>query len=511
MIKHVWIILLMLCSCFVTLHADEVKVTMKSGATITGELKELVATDHITLEIAGVESTISMSDVVSVEKIGSQVLSSNKEKDDDDLKYGKYEITDQNQYPDSFKITIGDQELTMVLVRGGWFNMGYDGHHSMLWDSEPVHKVTLSSFYVSKQLINCNAAKVLLDNRKVSRSNESYQFLDRRDVKHAVWSLSNMSNAPYRLLTEAEWEYVSLLPIASKIFGYSNNKEEWCFDRWSRFRSEDQINPQGPNEGEEYVLRRYSSDNEKWKREKAGILHSAFVRIAISADQIQSFKSRTFTDSHLVYGMYEITDTKQYPDSFDITIGDQKLTMILVRGGWFNMGYDDINSESWDTEPVHRVLLSSFYVSKQLLSQRVVDYIQQNSIINSSLKPFETNSRKVAQTIINLLSLKTKSPCRFITEAEWEYLALMPNAESIFSTKNINEWCLDYYGGYSEKEQIDPKGPSSGSSYVVRCFSPDNKKWKRFKRAPSYHTQYTGDKATIRIAISADQVKFNNQ
>ena len=174
MIKHVWIILLMLCSCFVTLHADEVKVTMKSGATITGELKELVATDHITLEIAGVESTISMSDVVSVEKIGSQVLSSNKEKDDDDLKYGKYEITDQNQYPDSFKITIGDQELTMVLVRGGWFNMGYDGHHSMLWDSEPVHKVTLSSFYVSKQLINCNAAKVLLDNRKVSRSNESY-------------------------------------------------------------------------------------------------------------------------------------------------------------------------------------------------------------------------------------------------------------------------------------------------------------------------------------------------
>lgn len=287
--KHVWIILLMLCSCFVTLHADEVKVTMKSGTTITGELKELVATDHITLEIAGVESTISMSDVVSVEKIGSQVLSSNKEKDDDDLKYGKYEITDQNQYPDSFKITIGDQELTMVLVRGGWFNMGYDGRHSLSWDSEPVHRVKLSSFYVSKQLLNRNIVDRLKKKKKPSSKATPYSFDSRKAINQIINLLVELTNAPCRLLTEAEWEYTSLMPFAKMIFE-EEKRFEWCNDYWGQYPPNEQLNPTGPASGSKYVLRSYSSDNEKWKRikssdaEKYGI---RFARIAISADQVK--------------------------------------------------------------------------------------------------------------------------------------------------------------------------------------------------------------------------------
>ena len=124
MTRHFWaILLLLLCCCFAPLRAEEVKVTMKSGSTITGELKELIATDHITLIVAGIESTISMNDVISVEKASSKISGKNV-KDEENLEYGKYEITDRKQYPDSFKITIGDQELTMILIRGGWFNMG---------------------------------------------------------------------------------------------------------------------------------------------------------------------------------------------------------------------------------------------------------------------------------------------------------------------------------------------------------------------------------------------------
>ena len=45
MTRHFWaILLLLLCCCFAPLRAEEVKVTMKNGSTITGELKELIAT-----------------------------------------------------------------------------------------------------------------------------------------------------------------------------------------------------------------------------------------------------------------------------------------------------------------------------------------------------------------------------------------------------------------------------------------------------------------------------------
>ena len=62
---------------------------------------------------------------------------------------------------------IGGQELTMVLVKGGWFNMGYDGRHSLSWNTEPIHKVTLSSFYVSKQVLNRHAAETVLKKKKI--------------------------------------------------------------------------------------------------------------------------------------------------------------------------------------------------------------------------------------------------------------------------------------------------------------------------------------------------------
>ena len=108
------ILLLTLCGFIVTLQAEDVKVTMKSGSTITGELKELVATDHVTLIIAGVESVIPMNEVASIEKVSTSQITAKEETSN--LKYGQYQVTDTKEYPDSFTLKVGDQELTMVLV-----------------------------------------------------------------------------------------------------------------------------------------------------------------------------------------------------------------------------------------------------------------------------------------------------------------------------------------------------------------------------------------------------------
>ena len=109
------------------------------------------------------------------------------------------------------------------------------------------------------------------------------------DAEQLIKEISTLSGAPYRLLTEAEWEYTALMPFANAIFG-NNMKAEWCSDFFDNYSATDQINPQGPSSGKNHVLRSYSAGNEKWKRLKdyrdQAWGFDAYVRIAISADQI---------------------------------------------------------------------------------------------------------------------------------------------------------------------------------------------------------------------------------
>lgn len=276
--------IVILCA-FASANADDVMVTMKNGTVFKGELKEFAPTDHVTVIVAGIETEIPISEVASVEKADNKNLdSSNQSADDSKLQYGKYVITETTAYPESFSLKIGNQEFTMVLVKGGWFNMGYDGRHSLSWDSEPVHRVTLSSYYVSKQLLNHNTADILFQKKKISNNQKPYICKQNKDVDMLIEKIRDLAKAPYRLLTEAEWEYLSLMRCANEIF--RDNSFEWCSDIWEKYSAADQINPQGPTSGKYHVIRSYSTDNNKWKRYKNDWQHFPTVRIAISADQI---------------------------------------------------------------------------------------------------------------------------------------------------------------------------------------------------------------------------------
>ncbi len=270
---------------------SQVKVTLKSGLTITGGLKELVPTDYVKMDVSGVETKVPMSDVASIETIEVLPASSPKEDASDtkklDMVSGNYIITDKKDYPDTIKVQIGGREMEMKLVRGGSFIMGYDGRHSLAMESEPLHQVNLSSFYISLDHITREQVNALLNkDLKIKKPNIPF-FADKWDqANEVIKAIVAQSNKKYRLCTEAEWEYYSLMDFSEKLYG-SEEYYEWCSDFYGEYNLVEQTNPQGPATGKKHVFRSFNIGRNRWQRKFDKPHYSHYgIRIAISADEI---------------------------------------------------------------------------------------------------------------------------------------------------------------------------------------------------------------------------------
>jgi formylglycine-generating enzyme required for sulfatase activity len=216
-----------------------------------------------------------------------------------------------------FALAQDDLKPEMLLVEGGTFRMGND--YSSSSDERPEHKVTLSSFYMSKYeitiaqynrfcrvtgkkepkgepeqaVVNVNwYDAVMYCNWLSTTQNLDKAYSITRDSNRFVVEFDQSANG-FRLPTEAEWEYAAKGGNKSKFYAYSgsnvpdevawfitnaSNKQrpvgekkpnelglydmtgnvmEWCFDWYDEnyYQSSPEDNPTGPESGIDKVCR----------------------------------------------------------------------------------------------------------------------------------------------------------------------------------------------------------------------------------------------------------------
>ncbi len=196
-----------------------------------------------------------------------------------------------NQEPLSNRtFTANGVNFTMVGVQGGAFQMGSNDEDD---DAEPIHNVTLSSYYIGQTEVTQALWKAVMG------SNPSDWKGDNLPVEQVSWDdcqtfitkLNQLTGEHFRLPTEAEWEFAAkggrqsrgfkysgntnidyvawydgnsgskTHPVATKspnelgIYDMSGNVWEWCQDRYGSYSSSSQTNPVGPSSGSERVVR----------------------------------------------------------------------------------------------------------------------------------------------------------------------------------------------------------------------------------------------------------------
>lgn len=195
-----------------------------------------------------------------------------------------------------------------------------------------------------------------------------------------------------------------------------------------------------------------------------------------------------------------------------------KMDLVLIPEGEFVMGSPPSEQGREDDEgPQHRVRISKpFYIGKHQVTQAQWQAVMDNnpSLFQGDLRlPIEHVSWNGCQEFCRRLSEKVGQPIRLPTEAQWEYACRAgkataysfgesddeldlhawygrnssgsthmvgcksPNVWGIHDMHgNVWQWCQDWYGKdyYAQSPAIDPRGPLSAESRVLRGGSWNN-------------------------------------
>lgn len=281
--KRLLFFLMMLLPMLAIAQNQKSLVILKNGTELTGVIKSIDPTNALVIVIAGVETTIKMSEVAKIDEISPQsnATSSNPSPNSDDSNE-KVTVRDFADYPESFELKVGDQKIKMILVRGGDLNMGYDGRHSLSMKSEPVHKVNVTSFYISETFVTSEIVASVQGGKVKSGFHKERSW---KKANAIIESIAKQTQLPLRLPTEAEWEYAACSSEQSRIFASCGGAEH-CWDYFQAFSKMDYLtDPTGPEKGPKHVIRSFRSPRGKFDRAIDTL--NIYFRLAIKAKDVK--------------------------------------------------------------------------------------------------------------------------------------------------------------------------------------------------------------------------------
>ena len=174
----------------------------------------------------------------------------------------------------------------MVYVEGGSFNMG---NASGVTDEKPLHRVTLTGFYLGKYEVTfaeydafCEATKreKPTDFTKAGRGSRPVEVYWQAALEYCNWRSRQEGLTPaysgsgdnvtcdfgasgYRLPTEAEWEYAAKGGQRSRSYKYSGGNDANAVG-WHEKNSEKKIHPVGKKQPNELGLYDMSGNVAEW-------------------------------------------------------------------------------------------------------------------------------------------------------------------------------------------------------------------------------------------------------
>ena len=184
--------------------------------------------------------------------------------------------------------------MVFVWIPGGCFQMGSDATEAEA-DEQPVHKVCVDGFWIGKYEVTQDEWQTLMADTpsRFEGGRNPVEQVSWDDCQRFIQEMNALSQARFRLPTEAEWEYAARgglesrgytysgsndldsvgwyfgnsdarthdvggkHPNESELFDMSGNVWEWCSDWYGKkyYLQSPEDNPQGPDEGTHRVIR----------------------------------------------------------------------------------------------------------------------------------------------------------------------------------------------------------------------------------------------------------------